>query len=312
MKNLNLRWATRSVRPAAVAGLMLAALGVSACGSATAREGQGASYPIIGLMEGASGAGGSSLFASRTNPLDVIPFLIEELVLDVQHVDGDDARRDARRHQTDGPTPTRVTFNRYRVVYRRRTGAIPRVACRSPDGALTFTGVAGDEWILEWCASRRSTRRRWRAGHRRQPAIRDYDTRRGDFLRQRQDRASRGTGMMGGFRQLGDRTKGSRPRQDDFCAAKEPSSLTGWAMQITKHERMIAASRQGARASLRAGCRSPRRSRWRVHQEDRGAEISVSPARAVTRAPVSPGVLWRRRLAVDRCDHHPRDANAHT
>ena len=58
IKNLNMRWATRSVRPAAAASLVLATLGAAACGSSTAREGQGSSYAIIGLMEGASGAGG--------------------------------------------------------------------------------------------------------------------------------------------------------------------------------------------------------------------------------------------------------------
>ena len=51
IKNLNMRWATRSVRPAAVAGLALAALGVSACGSATAREGQASSYLVILNLE---------------------------------------------------------------------------------------------------------------------------------------------------------------------------------------------------------------------------------------------------------------------
>ena len=56
IKNFNMRWATRSVRPAAVAGLALAALGVAACGSDDAREGQASSYLIIDrLVMGASG-----------------------------------------------------------------------------------------------------------------------------------------------------------------------------------------------------------------------------------------------------------------
>ena len=58
IKNLNMRWGTRSVRPAAVAGLALAALGAAACGSGTAREASAPTYPIIVALEGASGASG--------------------------------------------------------------------------------------------------------------------------------------------------------------------------------------------------------------------------------------------------------------
>ncbi len=48
IKNLNMRWATRSVRPAAVAGLVLAALGVSGVRQRRRRaKGQASSYLII-------------------------------------------------------------------------------------------------------------------------------------------------------------------------------------------------------------------------------------------------------------------------
>ena len=52
--NFNMRWATRSVRPAAAAGLALAALGASACGSDYARQGQASSYLIINRLAGPS------------------------------------------------------------------------------------------------------------------------------------------------------------------------------------------------------------------------------------------------------------------
>ena len=62
IKNLNMRRAARSVRPAAVAGLVLAALGASACGSDYARQGESSSYMIINVLEaqGVTGTGSGS------------------------------------------------------------------------------------------------------------------------------------------------------------------------------------------------------------------------------------------------------------
>jgi hypothetical protein len=141
IKNLNMRWATRSVRPAAVAGLALAVLGASACGSATAREGQASSYLTILNLE-----------ATATDDT------IWEHVLasDVQTRGGvieDDGRvrmTAAMRDVTNpnGPSSNNaITVNRYRVVYRRSDGrSTPGVDVPYAfDGAVTFTVTPGDE-----------------------------------------------------------------------------------------------------------------------------------------------------------------------
>ncbi len=141
IKNLNMRWATRSVRPVAVAGLALAALGASACGSATAREGQASSYLTFLNLE-----------ATATDET------IWEHVLasDVQTRGGvieDDGRvrmTAAMRDVTNptGPTSNNaITVNRYRVTYRRSDGrSTPGVDVpHAFDGAVTFTVTPGDE-----------------------------------------------------------------------------------------------------------------------------------------------------------------------
>ena len=141
IKNLNMRWATRSVRPAAVAGLALAVLGASACGSATAREGQASSYLTILNLE-----------ATATDDT------IWEHVLasDVQTRGGvieDDGRvrmTAAMRDVTNpnGPSSNNaITVNRYRVTYRRSDGrSTPGVDVPYAfDGAVTFTVTPGDE-----------------------------------------------------------------------------------------------------------------------------------------------------------------------
>ena len=139
--NLNMRWATRSVRPAAVAGLMLAALGVSACGSATAREGQASSYLTILNLEGTM---------QGENEWDHV------LASDVQTNGGvieDDGRvrmTAALRDVTNpnGPsTNNAITVNRYRVSYRRSDGRnTPGIDVPYAfDGAITFTVAPGGE-----------------------------------------------------------------------------------------------------------------------------------------------------------------------
>jgi hypothetical protein len=151
IKNLNMRWATRSVRPAAVAGLVLATLGAAACGSSTAREGQGSSYPIIGLMEGASGAGGTSLvFVTNSIHSDVITYIKSKNSYTVFNDVGRVTMRAAMRDVTNpnGPTSNNaITFNRYHVVYKRSDGRNqPGVDVPYPfDGAVTFTVGPGDE-----------------------------------------------------------------------------------------------------------------------------------------------------------------------
>jgi hypothetical protein len=141
IKNLNMRWATRSVRPAAVAGLALAALGASACGSATAREGQASSYLIIMNLEAT--ATGDTIW----------DHVLASDVLTNGGVIEDDGRvrmTAAMRDVTNpnGPTTNNaITVNRYRVTYRRSDGRnTPGVDVPYAfDGAVTFTVTPGDE-----------------------------------------------------------------------------------------------------------------------------------------------------------------------
>jgi hypothetical protein len=145
IKNLNMRWATRSVRPAAVAGLVLATLGASACGSAAAREGQGASYPIIVALEGANGAMGSSpTFTTQAVASDVITFVKKSNTWTIFSDPGRVRMKLAMRDVTNANGPTTnnsITFNRYRVVYRRSDGRNqPGVEVPYAfDAAMTFT-----------------------------------------------------------------------------------------------------------------------------------------------------------------------------
>lgn len=145
MKHFTMRWATRSVRPAAVAGLALAALGVSACGSATAREGQAASYPVIVALEGANGARGESVtFSTQAVASDVITFVKETNSYTIFSDPGRVRMRLEMRDVTNPNDPTSnnaITFRRYRVVYKRSDGRnTPGVDVPYAfDGGVTFT-----------------------------------------------------------------------------------------------------------------------------------------------------------------------------
>jgi hypothetical protein len=151
IKNLNMRWATRSVRPAAVAGLALAALGAAACGSAKAREGQAASYPVIVALEGANGARGSSaVFSTQAVASDVVTFIKSKNSYTIFSDPGRVTMRVAMRDVTNPNDPTSnnaITFNRYRVVYRRSDGRnTPGVEVPYAfDGGVTFTATPGSE-----------------------------------------------------------------------------------------------------------------------------------------------------------------------
>ena len=151
IKNFSMRWATRSVRPAAVAGLALVAIGASACGSATQREGQSASFPIISALEGANGARGTSpLFTTSAVPSDVITFIKSKNSWTVFSDPGRVTMRLAMRDVTNPNDPTannEITFRRYRVVYRRSDGRnTPGVDVPYAfDGGITFTIVPGAE-----------------------------------------------------------------------------------------------------------------------------------------------------------------------
>jgi hypothetical protein len=154
IKNFSMRWATRSVRPAAVAGLALVALGASACGSATARQGQSPSYPIITALEGANGAAGSSpVFSTSAVASDVITFVKSRNSYTVFSDPGRVTMRGAMRDVTNPNDPTTnndITFRRYRVVYRRSDGRnTPGVEVPYAfDGGVTFTVVPGAEIVV--------------------------------------------------------------------------------------------------------------------------------------------------------------------
>ena len=137
IKNFSMRWATRSVRPAIGAGLVLAALGGSACGSDTVREGQASSYLIIDRLVMEGGNEGAP-FQS-----DVVGD--EGIFEDGAAVVLSAAMRDVTN--PNGPTTNNlITINRYRVTFRRSDGRrtegvdVPYAF----DGAVTATVGPGD------------------------------------------------------------------------------------------------------------------------------------------------------------------------
>ena len=149
--DITMRWATRSVRPAALAGVALATLGAAACGSGTAREGQASSYPVIQVLEGANGAAGSSaIFSTQAVPSDVVTFVKRTNSYTIFSDPGRVTMRAAMRDVTNPNDPTSnnaLTFTRYRVVYKRSDGRnTPGVDVPYAfDAGLTFTVGVGDE-----------------------------------------------------------------------------------------------------------------------------------------------------------------------
>jgi hypothetical protein len=149
IKNLNMRRAARSVRPAAVAGLVLAALGVSACGSDEARQGQASSYLIITELSGQgvteSGAGGGTFTPVLRSDVQTKGSVFE----DNGRVTMTAAMRDVTN--PNGPTTNNlITVTRYRVEFRRSDGRnTPGVDVPYAfDGAVTFTvGPAGSQQV---------------------------------------------------------------------------------------------------------------------------------------------------------------------
>lgn len=145
IKNLNMRLAARSVRPAAVAGLVLAALGVGACSSDESRQGQASSYLIISQLAG-QGVTGSGSGSGAFTPV---------LRSDVQtngSVFEDNGRVTMTAAMRDVTNPTvstnnLITVSRYRVVFRRSDGRnTPGVEVPYAfDGAVTFTVGPGED-----------------------------------------------------------------------------------------------------------------------------------------------------------------------
>lgn len=141
IKDFTMRWATRSVRPATAAGLVLATLGAAACGSDYAREGQASSYLVIQALEGAN-----------CEATTFTPVLRSDVLTNggVCEDNGRVTMTAAMRDVTNANAPTdnnRITVNRYRVVYRRSDGReTPGVDVPYAfDGAVTFTVGPGDE-----------------------------------------------------------------------------------------------------------------------------------------------------------------------
>jgi hypothetical protein len=138
--------AARSVRTVTVAGLALAALGVSACGSDVARQGQASSYLIIEALEGqgvtASGSGGSQFTPVLRSDVQTNGSVFE----DNGRVTMSAAMRDVTN--PNGPTTNNlITVTRYRVEFRRSDGRnTPGVDVPYAfDGAVTFTVGPGSD-----------------------------------------------------------------------------------------------------------------------------------------------------------------------
>ena len=123
----------------------------SVCGSATAREGQAASYPMIVALEGANGASGASaIFSTQAVPSDVLTFIRSTNSYSIFSDPGRVTMRLAMRDVTNPNDPTSnnaITFKRYRVVYKRSDGrTTPGVDVPYAfDAGLTFTLQPGSE-----------------------------------------------------------------------------------------------------------------------------------------------------------------------
>jgi len=147
IKNLNMRWAVRSTRPAAVAGLVLATLGVSACGSDYARQGESSSYLIINVLEGQGVTEAGSASGTFTPVLRSDVQTKGSVFEDNGRVTMTAAMHDASAVAASPSTNNLITVNRYRVVFRRSDGRntqgvdVPYAF----DGAVTFTVGPGDQ-----------------------------------------------------------------------------------------------------------------------------------------------------------------------
>ena len=140
IKDFTMRWATRSVRPATAAGLVLATLGAAACGSDYARQGQSPSYLVMQALEGAN-----------CQETQFTPVLRSDVVTKGS-VCEDNGRvsMGAAMHDVtspNGPSANNaITVNRYHVSFRRSDGRnTPGVDVPFDfDGAVTFSLNPGD------------------------------------------------------------------------------------------------------------------------------------------------------------------------
>jgi hypothetical protein len=139
IKDFTMRWATRSVRPAAAAGLVLASIGAAACGSEYARQGDASSYLIIQNLfvgtETSNDARYNSDVAADNGSI------FEDMGI---------VRFAAAMHDvTNANAPSTnniITVDRYRVEFRRSDGRnTPGVDVPYAfDGAITVSLAPGD------------------------------------------------------------------------------------------------------------------------------------------------------------------------
>jgi hypothetical protein len=116
MKNFIVRRATRSVRLAAVAGLGLAVVGASACGSSFARNGQASSYLIVKDLR-LGGGGGAASVPFESDVMSDTGSIFE----DGGTVTLIGAMRDVTN--PNGPTTNNIIqIDRYHVAFRRSDG----------------------------------------------------------------------------------------------------------------------------------------------------------------------------------------------
>jgi hypothetical protein len=140
-----MRRAARSVRPAAVAGLVLAALGASACGSDYARQGESSSYMIINVLE-AQGVTGTGSGSGTFTPVLRSDVQTKGSVFeDNGRVTMTAAMHDASFNAASPTTNNLITVNRYRVEFHRSDNRnTPGVDVPYAfDGAVTFTVAPG-------------------------------------------------------------------------------------------------------------------------------------------------------------------------
>jgi hypothetical protein len=137
-----MRWAARSARPAALAGLTLAALAGSACGSSDARTGQTPSYLIVDRLQ--------------FKPSQSETTFNSDVASDNGSIFEDAGAvifRAGMRDETNANAPSQanaITVTRYRVVFTRSDGRnTPGVDVPYAfDGAMTATVDPGGAVIV--------------------------------------------------------------------------------------------------------------------------------------------------------------------
>jgi hypothetical protein len=141
---------SRTMQRTVYGAVLVCAIVVSGCGD-YAREGSGPAVASVALLEGASGAEPTRFGTTLSS--DVLTLVEKDengVKVKVPTIFSDSGRvtMTLTMKNPTGPAPTAmtdVTFNRYRVVYRRADGRnVPGVDVPHPiDSAATFTVRAG-------------------------------------------------------------------------------------------------------------------------------------------------------------------------